>query len=283
MEKLNKGLLNIVATPIGNLSDISFRVIETLKSSNLILCEDTRVSQKLLNHFDIKVKKMVYNDVNKIHNVDNIIKLLKTGQVISLVTDAGTPLISDPGYILVKKAIKEDIDITSIPGPSASVIALTLSGFPPNNYYFGGFCSRKSSLENWENCYKIKTVQIFFESPKRIIKTLKKVAEVYGQIPIAVCRELTKMNEEIIRGDVSTVINELESRKKILGEITFLIDNSPKKNDKISNLLDDDVKIQINKLLKNNFSNKDVIKIIQSIYNKKYNKKDIYNYLIDKN
>lgn len=221
---ITPGILYIVATPIGNLSDISARAIETLSNVDLILAEDTRVTGKLLSRFGIKARQISYHDHNEKTKAPSIIEDLKNGKDIALVSDAGTPLISDPGYILVNLAIQKGIEITPIPGPSSLLAALSVSGFPSDRFSFEGYAPRTegklrrffASLKDQE-----RTV-VFFETPHRIKKSLKIMLEELGNREIFIGRELTKKFEEKSRGNIEDILASFENRT-IKGEIVVIV------------------------------------------------------------
>ncbi len=201
-------MLYIVATPIGNLKDITIRAIETLKTADLIACEDTRHSKILTRHYQIEKPLVSYYEYNKISRGEYLIKLLKEGKNIALISDAGSPGISDPGSHIIKLAIQNDIPITFIPGPTAFVGALVLSGFSTDGFIFEGFLpvkpgARRKRLKELASTEK---TLIFYESPHRLLKTLTDIQEVLGDRKIACVRELTKKFEEIIRDNVSKTI-----------------------------------------------------------------------------
>ncbi len=222
------GTLYIVATAIGNLKDISLRAIEVLKDVDLILCEDTRVSGKLLNTYDISKKLVAVNDFNEEARVSESILNLKLGKNMALISDAGTPLVSDPGYKLVREAIKNHIIVDSIPGPSAAITALTLSGLPPDKFFFAGYLSKKDGKrkKQLEDVKKIKEISsnttIIYESPFRVLKTLNDIREIFGDVDIAVCRELTKLHEETRREKVSESITHF-TKQTPKGEFVLLL------------------------------------------------------------
>ena len=195
-------MLYIVSTPIGNLKDITFRAVETLQNCDLIAAEDTRHTRKLCNHYEIKTPLTSYFDHNKSVKTDKIIKLLKEGKDVSLVTDAGTPGISDPGYRLINVAKENDIPITVVPGSTALIAALTLSGLPCDRFVFEGFLPVKSNArrKRLEELKGEGRTIIFYESPHRILKSLKDIEDVLDNPEITVVRELTKKFEEVKRG-----------------------------------------------------------------------------------
>ena len=213
--------LFIVATPIGNLKDITLRALEVLKAVDYILCEDTRVTGKLLNRYEISKKLVPFNDFNEDKKAQAIINDLVSGQNIALVSDAGTPLISDPGYKLVRTCIHQGIAVETIPGPSSVIAALTISGLPPDKFTFVGYLPKKDSkrkklLEDLKRSREIvRSTIIAFESPFRLLKALEDIKEVFGDIEITICRELTKMHEEV-------------KQEKISESITYFSKNIPK-------------------------------------------------------
>lgn len=221
------GTLYIVSTPIGNMGDITLRALEVLKKVDYVLCEDTRVTGKLLSHFGIKKRLESFNDYNEDKKESTIINNLVSGQSIALVSDAGTPLISDPGFKLVRSAIQAGIRVESIPGPSSVIAALTVSGLPPDKFTFLGYLpksegKKKKLLEALKaNQTNIKSTTIIFESPFRLLKTLEMIKGVFGDIGIVVCRELTKMHEEVRREKVSQSLMHFSSTKP-KGEIIIL-------------------------------------------------------------
>ncbi len=218
------GKLCVIATPIGNLKDITIRAIEELKNSDIILAEDTRVTQNLLNHYYIKSKLISYHKFNENKRVKEIIDKIKNGEIISLVSDAGTPLFSDPGYILVKRCIKEGIKIDVVPGPSSILSALIVSGFNPEKFYFSGFLSKKQNekIKEIESFKKFNCPVVLFESPFRIKETLKLILEKAGDFETAVVKEITKIYEEVFRGKISNLINEIPD-SKLKGEFVIII------------------------------------------------------------
>lgn len=208
-------MLYIVATPIGNLKDITLRAIEILKSVDLIAAEDTRHTKILTAHYDIKTPLTSYFEHNQVAKAPYLIKLLKEGKSIALVSDAGTPGISDPGAHIIKLAIKEGIAVAGIPGPSAFVLGLVLSGAPSDKFIFEGFLPNKSAarrkmLARFKD--ESRTI-IFYESPHRILKTLCDILDILGDIDVAVARELTKKFEEILRDKASAIIAHFEKEK----------------------------------------------------------------------
>ena len=224
---IDMGILYIVATPIGNLADITLRALETLKSVDYILCEDTRVTGQLLKKYEIDKKLLSFNDFNEASKVASVVGDLILGKNIALVSDAGTPLVSDPGFKLVRGTISSSIKVEAIPGPTSLVTALTVSGLPPDKFTFLGYLPKQDGkrlkiLKVVKDDQKnLKSTTIIFESPFRILKTLEAIKEVFGDIDVVVCRELTKLYEEVRREKVSQSIAHF-SQTKPKGEFVIL-------------------------------------------------------------
>jgi 16S rRNA (cytidine1402-2'-O)-methyltransferase len=220
------GTLYIVPTPIGNLEDITLRALRVLKECDLIACEDTRQSLKLLTHFEISKPLISFYSYNQQHRMPQLIDKLLNGKNIALVSDGGTPAVSDPGYMLVKEALAKKIKITALPGACAAVTALVGSGLPTDGFIFCGFLKRKPGKMKKELAQYAdadKTI-VFYESPHRMLKTLEICMEVFGEnAEMCLARELTKKFEEFIRGSVKEVLAEMSARKEILGEFVVLI------------------------------------------------------------
>lgn len=222
------GVLYIVATPIGNLKDITLRAIEILKEVSYILCEDTRVSARLLNYYKIQKPMVSFNDFNEKKRIHQIIGDLTLGKKIALISDAGTPLISDPGFKLIQEAVKTNLKVESIPGPSAAIAALTSSGLPPDKFLFIGYLPKKEARKK-EVLKKLRSMAaiikmtiIVYESPHRLLKTLESIKEVFGDVEMVICRELTKLHEEVRREKISQSINHFLSINP-KGEFTLLL------------------------------------------------------------
>ena len=272
--KDNENGLYLVSTPIGNLKDITFRAIETLKNSDYILCEDTRVSKNLFNRYEIKSRLISNHKFNEKKNINKIIELLKLGKMISLISDAGTPGISDPGKILVNECIKNNINIIPIPGPTAVTTAVSISGFSEKFFFYGFFPEKKQALINeLKKLSEFNNTLVFFVSSKKINKIIPHLKNNFSDRKIVFCREISKIYEEFIRKNVE----ELEPfSKEPKGELTIVI--SEKKNDKIvSQELSESDKNIIKKMI-NRLSIKEIISII--IKNSDISKKEIYNYCL---
>ncbi len=219
-----RGKLLVVGTPIGNLEDITLRAIHSLKEADLIACEDTRRTQKLLNHYHIKTETVSYHEHNELTRAPELILEMEQGGTVALVSDAGMPTISDPGYRLVHLAIRHGIPVVPIPGASAFVAALAASGLPVDCFRFLGFLpakklARRKALAGMRNSTK---VLIFYEAPHRLIEMLEDVRETLGDRPVVVAREVTKLHEEFVRGSITEALDRL-GKKPVKGEITVIV------------------------------------------------------------
>jgi 16S rRNA (cytidine1402-2'-O)-methyltransferase len=217
--------LYLVATPIGNLADISLRALSVLARADVIAAEDTRHSKKLLSHFDIACERTPYHEHNAAKERPRILSRLRAGASVALISDAGTPLISDPGYKLVREALDEGFLVTSIPGPSAPLAALTSAGLPTDTFLFAGFLPPKSGQRRarLEELKSIPATLVFFESPTRLAKSLTDMAELLGARTAAVARELTKLHETITRGTLDRLATEFSEGSALKGELVVVI------------------------------------------------------------
>lgn len=217
-------MLVVVPTPIGNLGDMTHRALETLKSVDIILAEDTRTSGRLLSHFGIDTALRSFHAHNEHAKLSKVIDSLQNGQKIALITDAGMPGISDPGYLLIREVIRENIQLEILPGPSAFVLALLHSGFPNHIFQFAGFMpQKKGRLTAISNLLDYPHTSVIYESPYRIVKLLKQIGEIDGKRPIAVSRELTKLHETTIRGTAHQLLEMYDQGETIKGEYTVVI------------------------------------------------------------
>jgi len=219
-------MLYLVPTPIGNLKDITLRSIEILESADMILAEDTRTTGKLLSHLGIKKPLKAYHAHNEHQSLDYFIKLIKDNESVALVSDAGTPAISDPGYLIVKECIAQDIKVESLPGPTAFVPALLQSGLPCDKFFFEGFLPhKKGRIKRLEWLKTLEQTIILYESPHRINKCVEQLLAVFGpDHQMSISREITKMFEETIRGTIQEVHDKLAERDKLKGEIVVVVD-----------------------------------------------------------
>ena len=270
-------MLYFISTPIGNLNDISLRAIDVIRSSDYLYAEDTRNIKKLLNFINLKVKSKSFHEHNE-HKVSlEIIQNLKNGNIVSIVSDAGTPVVSDPGYKLIQICLKENIKYTLIPGPSSVLSSLVMSGLSPDKFSFYGFIPRKAGdqdrfLETLSN--DVKT-SIVFESPKRIKKTLNNLQKFVGKNrKISLCKEMTKIHEDVFRGKISEIIKDIENDQiNLKGELVLVIEGA-------NNKVDLNINMQIKKEFLSKLSASDSAKLISMLTGK--NKRDIYKKLIEK-
>lgn len=222
------GTLYVVATPIGNLEDMTFRAVRILKEAALIACEDTRQTRKLLEHYGIDGPVVSYHEHNEAARAAELAGDMLRGATVALVSDAGMPLVSDPGYRLVRAAIENGVPVVAVPGASAAVTALAASGLPSDAFHFGGFLPAKEGQRArvLEELREQQATLIFYEAPHRIIETLEAVQQILGDRAVVVARELTKIHEEYLRGTAAEIGAELAARESVKGEITLLIGKS---------------------------------------------------------
>lgn len=219
------GKLLIVGTPLGNLGDMSPRAIEALRGADVILCEDTRHSRKLLTHFGIDRPTESHHEHNEDAAAPSILDRIEAGQTIALISDAGMPVVSDPGYPIVRLARERSIDVEPIPGPFAGVLALAASGIPPLPFTFLGFAPHRSGdrREFYRRATALDHTVVFYDSPERIVDSLDDALQIFGDTDAAIGREMTKMHEELLRGRISEVLATLRSRERVHGEITVVL------------------------------------------------------------
>ncbi|KAA0543730.1 16S rRNA (cytidine(1402)-2'-O)-methyltransferase [Bacillus sp. BGMRC 2118] len=271
------GILYVVPTPIGNLEDMTFRAIRLLKEADLIAAEDTRVTKKLCNYFEISTPVVSYHEHNKVKSGDKLLEDLQKGKKIALVSDAGMPTISDPGYELVCLALEQHIPVIPLPGANAALTALVASGLPPQNFYFFGFLPRqkKEKKEELEKLKRYPATTMYYESPHRLKDTLKAISEVMGNRRVVISRELTKKFEEFIRGTAEELVQWLETTE-VKGECCILVEG----NDSTEDIAEDSwwTKLTINDHVEHyvnqDMSSKDAIK--QVAVDRKLPKRDVY-------
>ena len=271
--KLKKGLY-LIPTPIGNLNDITFRAIELLKKSNFILCEDTRVSKKLFDKFEIRTSLISNHKFNEIKNLKKIINILKDNKIVSMVSDAGTPGISDPGAVLINECIKHGIDVIPLPGPSAVTTAVSVSGFNEKYLFYGFFPEKEKKIQEvLENLSKLNFCLVFFVSPKKINKIIHYLNEHFKDRKTLICREISKYYEEFIRFDYGDLkIFEKEPK----GELTVIL-SEKQFNKNTSQILNESDKKNIKTMLYK-LSTKEITDIIGQY--SKVSKKEIYEYCL---
>jgi len=224
-EGVNGGKLYVVATPIGNLEDITLRALKVLREVDLIAAEDTRHTRKLLDRYGIRKRLISYHEYNEREKAERIIEDLKSGMKVALVSDSGTPAISDPGYVLIRRCVEEGIEVIPIPGPSAFLAALCVSGLPVHRFVFEGFLPHKSGKRRnrLRQLVEEEGTIIFYESPHRLLKTLSDMLEIMGNRRVVIARELTKVYEEIFRGSIEEALERF-GMGKCKGEFTILIE-----------------------------------------------------------
>ena len=273
INKLKYGLY-VVSTPIGNLRDITLRAIEILKQSDYILCEDTRVSKNLLKKYNIKSQLISNHKFNESKNVSKIIEILNSKKIVSIISDAGTPSISDPGSIIVNECIKRNIDVYPIPGPSAVSAAISVSGFSEKYYFYGFFPQKNKNIkEDFNILSNLDCSIVFFISPKKINKAIEPIKNFFSGRKILICREISKFYEEYLR----TNVDDLNIYEKIpKGELTIVISEKNRKKNKSYNL-DESDKQNIKKMIKS-LSIKDITNLISK--NANVSKKEIYNFCL---
>jgi len=266
--------LYIVSTPIGNLEDITLRALKVLKNSDYILCEDTRVSKKLLSKYKIKSNLISYHKFNEKKNLQKIVDILKSNKIVSLISDAGTPTISDPGNILINECIKKGINLIPVPGPSAPIASLSISGFLDKYYFYGFFPENNSEInKNFPNLSQIDGSIVFFISAKKFNRSQNIIKKYFSDREILICKEITKYFEEYFRFD----INKIDTKNiSLRGEITLVISEKKLVN-KTSNNLSESDKTKIRKLIKK-LSIKEIVDLIKE--GKSIPKKEIYNYCL---
>ena len=222
------GTLYLVATPIGNLADVTHRALQVLKDVDLIACEDTRHTHKLLQHYGITTKTISYHEHNEQQRAAQLIDLLKEGSDVAVVSDAGTPSISDPGFRLVRAAIESELPVVPVPGPSALISALVAAGLPTDEFFFAGFLPARSNARRarLNDLRSVPGTLIFYEAPHRLATTLKDAYEILGEREAVVARELTKLHEEIRRGRLSDLVKHYADEENPRGEIVVLIDRT---------------------------------------------------------
>ena len=271
--KVKSGLY-IVSTPIGNLSDITLRAVDVLKNSDYILCEDTRISKNLLDRYEIKSKLISNHKFNEKKNLSKIIEILKSNFIVSLISDAGTPGVSDPGAILVNECLNKDIDIFPIPGTSAVSAAVSISGFSEKYFFYGFFPEKNSKIkEDFEKLANLEGCIVFFISPRKFNRSIKDLKYYFSNRKILICREMTKFYEEYIRTDVD-ILEPFKSDPK--GELTIVISEKVKEKNSSITLKESDKK-NIQKMIKK-LSIKDITDLISQ--NTNIQKKEIYNYCL---
>ena len=267
MEK-GLGVLYVVSTPIGNLEDVTLRALRVLKEVDFIACEDTRHSRKLLSHYSISKPMVSYYAPKEAQKAGFILERLKRGERVALITDAGTPLLSDPGWRLVKKAVEAGVPVVPVPGPSSILAALVASGLSICPFAFWGFPPKKEGeLKTFlKEVVAYPGVHVFFESPRRVLTTLEVMAQVWGDREAVVAREVTKVHEEFIRGTLSSLKEELAARGEVRGEMVLMVAGGEGREEPWEE--------KVKRLLEEGFSLRDVAKILKVLYGT--SRRDVY-------
>jgi 16S rRNA (cytidine1402-2'-O)-methyltransferase len=267
------GILYVVATPIGNRDDITLRALSVLKNADLIAAEDTRHTGRLLSFHDITGRLTSYHEYNEKIKTPGLIDRLKTGSSVALVSNAGTPVVSDPGYRLIKEAIAAGIKVVPVPGASAAVAALSVSGLATDSFVFIGFCPRKKEkrLDLLKSLKNEKRTVIFYESPRRIQRLVEEIISVAGERDSVISREITKIHEEFIRGTLSEILTVLKERSEIKGECTLIVSGCEEKEEASPEMFARELKESI-------LSNKSPLSVIAKETAKKFglSKKEVY-------
>jgi 16S rRNA (cytidine1402-2'-O)-methyltransferase len=271
-ELTESGILYIVGTPIGNLEDITFRALKILQNVNLIAAEDTRHTGKLLHHFQIKTPQISYHEHNSKLRGQELLNRLQNGDNIALVTDAGMPGISDPGYEIINLCINEGITVIPVPGPTAAITALVASGLPTDKFIFEGFLPPKSTprIEHLLCLKNESRTILFYESPHRILATLSDLRTVFGEHrKITIARELTKLHEEFWRGNLQDAVSLYQNKTKILGEFTLIVAGNNEQN--IPIFSDEQIKQELQQLLAQGLSKSQASRNLASLINQSKN------------
>jgi len=264
LKETPSGSLTIIGTPIGNIMDLSPRAINKFKEADLVLCEDTRITKKLANLRNFEIKKLVsFNNYNEKYKQKYVLDKIKEGNNVVLTSDAGMPLISDPGFSLLKECIENNVKIETVPGPSASISALVVSGLSTQSFYFAGFPNKKklARINDLKQLININATLIWYESPKRLLGFLKDLKLVFGNRKAVIVKELTKLYEEVLRDDLFNLITEIEKRKRLKGEYVVVVEKPFISKTKF---VDDDIKNQINTLLET----KPLRSVVETLVNK---------------
>jgi len=263
--------LFLIPTPIGNMDDMTYRAVKTLEMVDILLAEDTRVTEQLLRHFNLKKKIIANHNFNEKDNLERVIKYLDEGKNIGLVSDRGTPVISDPGYEVVKHIIDNGYNVVSLPGATALIPALTVSGIPPMPFLFYGFLNSKDSKQKaeLESLKKEQATIIFYEAPHRIVKTLNNILEIFGDRDCSISREITKKFEEVYRGKISELISKIENAK---GEMVIVVAG----NKDMPNYEHLTIVEHVNLYIKEGLKTMDAIKMVAK--ERKLNKNEVYSH-----
>jgi 16S rRNA (cytidine1402-2'-O)-methyltransferase len=269
--------LFIVGTPLGNLADFPPRAVAALKSADLILCEDTRHTRKLLTHFGIDRPTDSYHEHNEDEKAERLIERIEAGETLALVSDAGMPVVSDPGYRIVRLARERGVEVEPVPGPFAGVLALVASGLAPLPFTFLGFTPHRQGerLDFYRNAAELAHTVVFYESPERVVVSLEDALEVFGDTEVTVAREMTKMHEEFVHGRVSEVLATLQSRDRVHGEITIVLAAPARQAETAS---PEQIRAEFERLRDTGMRRNDAVKAVAEKYGLRKN--DVYRFLL---
>ena len=272
------GRLLLVGTPVGNLGDMSPRAVEALKSADLILCEDTRHSGKLLAHFGIDRPTASHHEHNEDAAAASIVDRIERGETIALISDAGMPVVSDPGFPLVRLARQRGVEVVAVPGPFAGVLALAASGIPPLPFTFLGFVPHREGdrRELYLRAAALGHTVVAYESPERLVASLADALEIFGDTDAAIGREMTKMHEEIVRGRLSEVLESMRSRDRVYGEVTLVLAAPVRARDEAS---PEEIRAEVERLRESGLRRNDAVKAVAEKFGMRKN--DVYRLLLD--
>lgn len=281
MDEVRSGCLYVVATPIGNLKDITLRALDVLRQVDLIAAEDTRRTRGLLEHYAINTPLLSYHEHNEAVRTQELIEKLRSGMSIALVSDAGTPLVSDPGYNLVAAARGQAVPVIPVPGPCAAIAALMGAGLASDKFVFYGFVPKKASQrqQRWKELAGEKRTAIMYESPNRLIRTLQEMAEYFPHRAITVARELTKVHEEFISGSVTEVWNEFSGRGQVKGEIVIVLAGTSHPDEGHRDLTDSELIRMVADLMEMGSSKKQAVKQVAEMTGRR--RQDVYALAVD--
>ncbi len=269
--------LLLVGTPLGNLQDMSPRAVAALKSADLILCEDTRHTRKLLTHFGIDRPTDSYHEHNEDAKAESLIARIESGETLALVSDAGMPVVSDPGYRIVRLARERGIVVEPVPGPFAGVLALAASGIPPLPFTFLGFTPHRQSerLDFYRRAAELQHTIVVYESPERVVASLEDALEVLGDTEVTVAREMTKMHEELLSGTIGQVVDQLRERERVHGEITLVFAAPARQAEEAS---PDEIRKEFERLRDSGMRRNDAVKAVAEKFGLRKN--DVYRLLL---
>jgi 16S rRNA (cytidine1402-2'-O)-methyltransferase len=270
------GKLYLVSTPIGNLEDITLRALKVLKEVDFVACESIKEARKILNHYGIKKPLIKYSSSKEGEVGKRVLSLIRKGKHVALISDRGTPAISDPGFLLVRKCVEERIEVEALPGPSALITALSVSSLPVIPFVFFGFLSKKKRerIKILKSAKDFSGTLVFYESPRRLLSLLREIREIMGERKVVVARELTKMHEKVLRDNVSSLISLLSQRETIRGECVVLVEGSSLKEE----IDHEELKEEVLRMLSEGRSPSETVKILKKKY-PSFSRKNLYSFV----